>query len=283
MFNRLTVATNGSETTWRAIAIADGLATRCDAELEILQIVAHGGHVRGAQRELQDQLADHTAGIDSAPHHRQDRVSNGAGPRSPNTPGANPRGIVVMDSFGRGRTGAVLGSVTMDVLRATGGPLMVVGPHALVREAYRGDVVVPVDGSLFRGCARAGCRVGGGARDPSVGGHGPRPRPPREPERRLREQLSGALGAGRLDVGRARCGVRGAPRPSTRSSRGEVRYRDRRFSHRREQPWSDRNGPYGRRKLRLGTGPSRPLPRGADPTSATRGAPPLALGAEVRW
>ena len=57
-------------------------------------------------------------------------------------------GMLVMSTFGRGRTGAILGSVTVDVLREMFGPLVLVGPRASTdRVDFRGELIVPVDGS----------------------------------------------------------------------------------------------------------------------------------------
>jgi nucleotide-binding universal stress UspA family protein len=59
-------------------------------------------------------------------------------------------GIIVMSTFGRGRTEAILGSVAVDVLCETFGPLIVVGPRARTdRTDLRGELIVPVDGSDF--------------------------------------------------------------------------------------------------------------------------------------
>ena len=57
-------------------------------------------------------------------------------------------GMLVMSTFGRGRTEAILGSVAVDVLREMFGPLIVVGPKASTdRVDFRGELIVPVDGS----------------------------------------------------------------------------------------------------------------------------------------
>jgi nucleotide-binding universal stress UspA family protein len=58
----------------------------------------------------------------------------------------NPGSIVVMASRGRGRSVALLGSVTEELLQATFGPVLVVGPHVEVTD-FSGPVVVSVDGS----------------------------------------------------------------------------------------------------------------------------------------
>ena len=58
--------------------------------------------------------------------------------------------MLVMSTFGRGRTEAILGSVAVDVLREMFGPLVVVGPKARTDRAdLRGELIVPVDGPDF--------------------------------------------------------------------------------------------------------------------------------------
>ena len=56
-------------------------------------------------------------------------------------------GILVMSTSGRGRSEAILGSVAVDILREMLGPLVPVGPKANDRVDFRGELIVPVDGS----------------------------------------------------------------------------------------------------------------------------------------
>ena len=79
---------------------------------------------RVLQRSVGATIADHVADVDG--------------------------GLIVMSTFGRGRSEAILGSVALDVLRAMDGPVVAVGPKAnTVRADHRGELIVPVDGSAF--------------------------------------------------------------------------------------------------------------------------------------
>jgi nucleotide-binding universal stress UspA family protein len=62
---------------------------------------------------------------------------------------STPHALVVMSSHGRGRSAAVLGSTTDEVLRAIGGPLVAVGPNCDTEQSgpLTGPFVVPLDGS----------------------------------------------------------------------------------------------------------------------------------------
>jgi nucleotide-binding universal stress UspA family protein len=62
---------------------------------------------------------------------------------------STPDALVVMSSHGRGRSAAVLGSTTNEVLRAIGGPLVAVGPNCDTEHVgpLDGPFVVPLDGS----------------------------------------------------------------------------------------------------------------------------------------
>jgi nucleotide-binding universal stress UspA family protein len=62
---------------------------------------------------------------------------------------SEPDALVVMSSHGRGRSAAVLGSTTDEVLRAIGGALVAVGPSCDTEQSgpLGGPYVVPLDGS----------------------------------------------------------------------------------------------------------------------------------------
>jgi nucleotide-binding universal stress UspA family protein len=58
----------------------------------------------------------------------------------------NPEAIIVMSSHGKGRSAALIGSVTEDVLHQTFGPIVLVGPNT-EPDDFSGPVIVTVDGS----------------------------------------------------------------------------------------------------------------------------------------
>jgi nucleotide-binding universal stress UspA family protein len=58
----------------------------------------------------------------------------------------HPEVTVVLASHGRGRSAALLGSVTEELLERIFGPMLVVGPHA-TSTSFDGPIIVTVDGS----------------------------------------------------------------------------------------------------------------------------------------
>jgi nucleotide-binding universal stress UspA family protein len=147
MFNRIIVPVDGSTASWRAAAVGDRLAVACDADFEVL-------HVEPALDDRQrEQLAGRiatTAWTGPAPTltfvpERFDVPEAIAD----HLAGVNG-GMVVMASTGRGRSEAVLGSVTAEVLTLTYGPIIVVGPEVEVEGSLAGtSLCVTVDGSRF--------------------------------------------------------------------------------------------------------------------------------------
>ena len=57
-----------------------------------------------------------------------------------------PDAMIVMSSHGKGRTAAVVGSVTEETLRETFGPIILVGPNVESND-FSGPIIVAVDGS----------------------------------------------------------------------------------------------------------------------------------------
>ena len=58
----------------------------------------------------------------------------------------HPEVTVVLASHGRGRSAALLGSVTEELLERIFGPVLVVGPH-VTNSKFDGPIIVTVDGS----------------------------------------------------------------------------------------------------------------------------------------
>jgi nucleotide-binding universal stress UspA family protein len=58
----------------------------------------------------------------------------------------HPGAIMVMSSHGKGRSAAIVGSITEDILQRTFGPIVLVGPHAKSSD-FTGPIIVTVDGS----------------------------------------------------------------------------------------------------------------------------------------
>lgn len=154
MFKRVIVPVDGSDFSWRAFGPAAALATQCDSVLEVLQVVTLPDDVGVAEQLLRNQLADVRlpeglpdsviAGVHVEIAVMGDTVASTIASRAESIEGS----IVVMSSIGRGRSAALLGSIAEELLGALFGPVVVVGPDARTdRSDFRGELIVPVDGS----------------------------------------------------------------------------------------------------------------------------------------
>ena len=174
MFNRIIVPTDGSDYSWRAVAVGVALARQCDAPLELLEVVTYPADVKRAEQLIRERLDQTPLSVAASACARVMQRSVGF-TIAEHVTDVNG-GMLVMSTFGRGRTEAILGSVAVDVLRAMFGPLVLVGPRANTdRVDFRGELVVPVDGSdLSETTLALGAAWGIGLRGPSLGRRGPR-------------------------------------------------------------------------------------------------------------
>ena len=146
MFNRIIVPTDGSDYSWRAVAVGEALARQFSAELELLEIVTHAADVKRAEQLTRDRLAATPLAVPAGVCARV--LERSVGATIAHYVMSIDGGLTVMSTFGRGRTEAILGSVAVDVLREMHDPVVLVGPRADTKRAdYRGELVVPVDGS----------------------------------------------------------------------------------------------------------------------------------------
>lgn len=147
MVDRLVVPVDGSDESWRAFDVAMAIARRTQGHVDVVQIVFDPTDVGETERMMAQRAIDRTT--TSASFAVFVKVAaNGA-----DVVGAlskfvdrEPGSTIVMTSRGRGRSAAVLGSFTDDLLRTTFGPIVVVGPHAEVPN-FAGPILVTVDGS----------------------------------------------------------------------------------------------------------------------------------------
>ena len=56
VFNRIIVPTDGSDYSWRAVAVGDALARQCDAPLELLEVVTYPADVKRAEQLIRERL-----------------------------------------------------------------------------------------------------------------------------------------------------------------------------------------------------------------------------------
>jgi len=148
VFNRIIVPTDGSDYSWRAVAVGEALARQCAADLELVEVVTFANDVKRAEQLMKDRLADSPLSVLTRVRAcvLERSVGSTIAQRVSNING----GLIVMSTFGRGRSEAILGSVAVDILAEMFGPVVAVGPKARTDRAdLRGELIVPVDGSDF--------------------------------------------------------------------------------------------------------------------------------------
>jgi nucleotide-binding universal stress UspA family protein len=151
MVQHLIVPTDGSDASWRAADVAFDLARRCDATVEVVEFVSQDADVEDTTGRLGGRLRQHdTAGADvrCAALVAHDSVAAAIA----DLVAAQPDAVVVMASHGRGRSAAMMGSVTEELLRLEFGPLLVVGPRCdhpdlSGHRDFSGPIIATVDGS----------------------------------------------------------------------------------------------------------------------------------------
>jgi nucleotide-binding universal stress UspA family protein len=145
MVQHLIVPVDGSDASWRAFEVGLALARRCDATVDVMEVVFDTHEVAEASTRLSEGVANHdTDGVTVSTMVRDDSTSVAHAIAAELE--AHPEVTVVMASHGRGRSAALLGSVTEEVLELSYGPIVVVGPHCTVG-AFDGPVIATVDGS----------------------------------------------------------------------------------------------------------------------------------------
>jgi nucleotide-binding universal stress UspA family protein len=146
MFENLVVPVDLSSTSLRVVPLAARMAAQVGGRVAVLTVVERPARVDQARAALADQIeqlgpqpvsikqvvqADGSV-VDSVARHLDD----------------NPGSMVLMSSHGHGRSAALLGNTADALLRATFGPIIVVGPHAHDAAGdLGGTYVVPLDGS----------------------------------------------------------------------------------------------------------------------------------------
>ena len=143
----LIVPVDGSPTSWRAAEVAVALARRVDARIDIVEVVPDPKEAAGAVIRLEDGIAGLNA-VDIAVTPHVDVTSDSAAGALAERLEAAPESTMVMASHGRGRSAALLGSVTEELLAREFGPILVVGPDVeLDEDPFAGPLFVTVDGS----------------------------------------------------------------------------------------------------------------------------------------
>lgn len=145
MVQHLIVPVDGSDASWKAVDLAVALARRCDATVDIIEVVFDADDAHDASTRLTERAGQHdTTGVVASARVlvAAESVAGAIGAEVERRPDAT----VVIASHGRGRSAALLGSVTEEILERIFGPVLVVGPRAEIGD-LTGPVVVTVDGS----------------------------------------------------------------------------------------------------------------------------------------
>ena len=145
MVQHLIVPVDGSDASWRAVDLATALARRCDASIDVIEVVFDQHDIGDAESRLAERIEQHdSSGVAVSTHVRvaAESVAQAIGNEVEQRPGAT----VVIASHGRGRSAALLGSVTEELLERIFGPVLVVGPHVTVN-GFDGPIIATVDGS----------------------------------------------------------------------------------------------------------------------------------------
>ncbi|MGB3737519.1 MAG: universal stress protein [Ilumatobacter sp.] len=145
MVQHLIVPVDGSPESWTGFDVACALAARCDTDIRVVH-VAFAPSERGAALDVIQREIDRRTSFD-VPVTLEVRIAHDtvAGELD-QVLDLHPGAIIVMASHGKGRSAAIVGSVTEDMLQRSFGPLLLVGPHTRPDD-FSGLVLVTVDGS----------------------------------------------------------------------------------------------------------------------------------------
>lgn len=145
MVQHLIVPVDGSDASWRAVDLAVALARRCDASIDVVEVVFDQHDIDDAVSRLTERIEQHdTTDVEVSTHVlvAAESVAQVIG----NEVEKRPEVTVMIASHGRGRSAALLGSVTEELLERIFGPVLVVGPH-VTADGFDGPIIATVDGS----------------------------------------------------------------------------------------------------------------------------------------
>ncbi len=145
MVQHLIVPVDGSNTSWSAVDVALALARRCDADVQIFEVVFSAAEVEPVLARAHDLLSQRdVGGVEVAVD--VEFTEGSVASQIDAKVHEHPEATIVMASHGRGRSAALIGSIAEQVLAQTFGPIMIVGPH-VGPDDFSGAMVVSVDGS----------------------------------------------------------------------------------------------------------------------------------------
>ncbi|MEM9039610.1 MAG: universal stress protein [Actinomycetota bacterium] len=144
MSHRLVVPVDGSHDSWRAVDHAFALAHRTGAGVVLVSVEYSVVDRQRARDHLEVEVRQRQPLVEVEVEVRLAIDSVAAEIAA--VADASENSLVVMSSHGRGRSTAIVGSVTDGVLRRISGPTLLIGPRSAVGR-LDGPVVIAVDGS----------------------------------------------------------------------------------------------------------------------------------------
>jgi nucleotide-binding universal stress UspA family protein len=146
MFENLVVPVDLSSTSLRVVPVAARMAAQVGGRVDVLTVVDTLADVPSARAILEDHIE--RLGPQSVPVAQLVQPSLSVAGAIARHLDDHPGSMVLMSSHGHGRAAALVGSTVDELLRATFGPIIVVGPHAHDAAGdLGGTYVVPLDGS----------------------------------------------------------------------------------------------------------------------------------------
>lgn len=145
MVQHLIVPVDDSAESWRAFDVALALATRSDSSVRIVEVASDPDDARATEARLDEEL-QRRGPFDVEVNCEVRQTIGSVADEVASLLDLHPEATIVMSSHGKGRSAALVGSVTEDVLRATFGPIVLVGPN-VEPDDFSGPIVVTVDGS----------------------------------------------------------------------------------------------------------------------------------------
>ena len=146
MFDHLVVPVDNSSASFKAVPVAARMAAAVDGKMEVITVVDRLADVARA-REAMGLGIERLGPLPVEPVQLVHASHTVAGAITRHIE-ASQGGMLLMSAHGHGRSAAVLGSTSDEVLRSMFGPVIIIGPH--VTEAggkLGGTYVVPLDGS----------------------------------------------------------------------------------------------------------------------------------------
>lgn len=145
MFRHLIVPVDGSPNSWRSFPVALALAKRCGGNIQVVKVARDPVNGRDAKKRLDEELEQR--GPFDVAVTTDVRLTNGSvADELSQLVLLHPGAVIVMSSHGKGRSAAIVSSVTEDVLYRSYGPVVLVGPH-VEPDDFSGPIIVSVDGS----------------------------------------------------------------------------------------------------------------------------------------